>query len=212
MRPVAGQTVAGDTDAAESTDTDRRAAGNTDAHGRTRTAARREWEHGQLHSLSVLLSPRRPGPTCQTGQTGQTGQTVRRAASSAFLLQVRASDRRRCWRFRRPRPRSSLLRSTAQPGQFEHVLEDAPEISIAFSGVAESPNEMSISVPGPPGEPPENPSAVRRCTVMGGGRAVYRDGRCVAFVPFGCFPAKSDECASVDHSYCSIKEDSSVTT
>jgi len=45
------------------------------------------------------------------------------------------------------------------------------------------------------------------CTVMGGGRAVYRDGRCVAYVPFGCFPAKSDECASVDHSYCSIKED-----
>jgi len=45
------------------------------------------------------------------------------------------------------------------------------------------------------------------CTVMGGGRAVYRDGRCVAFVPFACFPRKDDECASVESSYCSFQSD-----
>ena len=42
------------------------------------------------------------------------------------------------------------------------------------------------------------------CTVMGGERAVFDEGRCVAYGPFGCFPAKSDECSSVFRDYCSF--------
>ncbi len=46
------------------------------------------------------------------------------------------------------------------------------------------------------------------CTVMGGARSVFLNGRCVAFVPFRCFPVKSNECSGTDQSYCAFSEDS----
>ncbi len=42
------------------------------------------------------------------------------------------------------------------------------------------------------------------CTVMGGQRTVYRDGRCVAYEPFACFPRKDGDCSSVFIDYCSV--------
>ncbi len=45
------------------------------------------------------------------------------------------------------------------------------------------------------------------CTVMGGGRAVYRNGRCVAYEPFNCFPRKKGYCNNVESNYCSFQGD-----
>jgi len=45
------------------------------------------------------------------------------------------------------------------------------------------------------------------CTVMGGSRSVVRDGRCIANMPFGCFPLQDDECSSVGSAHCTVSPD-----
>jgi len=55
----------------------------------------------------------------------------------------------------------------------------------------------------------DDPAACEKagCTVMGGSRAVVRDGRCVAYEAFRCFPRKDDECASLASAYCTVTPD-----
>lgn len=45
------------------------------------------------------------------------------------------------------------------------------------------------------------------CTVMGGERAQYVDGRCVGYGPFFCFPRKDNQCLSAENCYRSFMND-----
>ncbi|PKN23863.1 MAG: hypothetical protein CVU65_13355 [Deltaproteobacteria bacterium HGW-Deltaproteobacteria-22] len=45
------------------------------------------------------------------------------------------------------------------------------------------------------------------CTVMGGYRSVVRDGRCVANMPFACFPYEGGDCENMVLAFCSVSPD-----
>ncbi len=45
------------------------------------------------------------------------------------------------------------------------------------------------------------------CTIMPGVRSVVRNGRCVAYEPFNCFPRKKGYCNNVVSAYCTVSPD-----